>query len=256
MSYINKALQKAQKENEANYAAYGNIISASAEKVQRPAQRNLFVYIIILSGLVALTVFLLYGQMGNKKPAAKQAAVPSALKSTGVTAPGGAQPAAGKVPADKVALPAALQPPEKIAELSVKKQEIIDPDALFVQAVQKQNEGKLMEAKELYRKVIKSDPQNVRALNNLGVIYLAQKNYKRATNRFLDALAIKPDSVDVYYNLACLYSKKKDFVRSLHYLKKAFGLNPEVSQWAKNDSDLRELSKFSDFNNLLEGQEN
>jgi Tfp pilus assembly protein PilF len=140
--------------------------------------------------------------------------------------------------------------------LPVKKQEIIDSDALFARAVQKQNEGKLMEAKELYRKVIKSDPRNVQALNNLGVVYLARKNFKWATIRFNDALAIKPDYADVHYNLACLYSQKKDFTRSLHYLKKAVGLNPEVRQWAKKDPDLRELSKFPDFNNLLEGQEN
>lgn len=272
MSYINEALQKAQKENESNYAAYGNIISAAPEKVKQPAQRSFVFYIIILSSLVAVMVFLLYGQLDNKKTAAKQTAIPPAVTSTGVTAPGGAQPAAEKVPPNTAALPAFLQPPpeniailpvitpaevkSEAAQLTVAKAETTGPDTLFARAVQKQNEGKLMEAKELYRKVIKSDPRNVQALNNLGVVYLARKNFKWAAIRFNDALAIKPDYADVHYNLACLYSQKKDFARSLHYLKKAVGLNPEVRKWAKKDSDLRELSKFSEFNNLLEGQEN
>jgi tetratricopeptide (TPR) repeat protein len=271
MSYINEALQKAQKENESNYAAYGNIISAAPEKVKQPAQRSFVVWVIILSSLVAVMVFLLYGQLDNKKPAVKQTAIPPAVTSTGVTAPGEVRPAAEKVPPTMAALPAVLQPlPENIAILPVNapaqiksepaqptaKSETAGPDTLFAQAVQKQNEGKLMEAKELYRKVIKSDPRNVQALNNLGVVYLARKNFKWAAIRFNDALAIKPDYADVHYNLACLYSQKKDFTRSLHYLKKAFGLNPEVRKWAKKDPDLRELSRLPDFNNLLEGQEN
>jgi tetratricopeptide (TPR) repeat protein len=120
----------------------------------------------------------------------------------------------------------------------------------------KQSEGKLDEAKELYRKVIKSSPRNIQALNNLGVIYMTQKNYKWAIIRFQNALAVKPDYVDAHYNLACLYSQKKDVARSLYYLKAAVKLNPEVRQWAKTDNDLKELSRFPDFNNLIDGKDN
>lgn len=221
MSYINEALQKAQKENDSNYAAYGNMISASAEKEQRPAKGRLFVYFLILSGLLVM-VFLLSGQLEKKEPA--QPIEPAKAKSEATVRP-------------------------------EKKPEIIDPDVLFARAVKKQNAGKLMEAKELYRKIIKTNPRNVQAFNNLGVVYMKRKNYKWAVIRFNDALALQPNYVDAHYNLACLYSQKKDFARSFQYLKSAVELNPEARKWAKKDSDLRELRRFPDFNNLLEEQE-
>jgi tetratricopeptide (TPR) repeat protein len=148
------------------------------------------------------------------------------------------------------------QGPEKNAHPAKEKLKVADVQALFVRAVAKQAEGKLAEAKELYATVISNSPGHVQAKNNLGVIYMNQKNYKAAEKLFKEALVIKPKYVDVHYNLACLYAQKKEYARSFHYLKTAIGINPEVRNWAKNDNDLKELSKYPDFNNLMEGQGN
>jgi Tfp pilus assembly protein PilF len=104
--------------------------------------------------------------------------------------------------------------------------------------------------------VISNSPGHVQAKNNLGVIYMNQKNFKAAERLFKEALIIKPKYVDVQYNLACLYAQKKEYARSIHFLKTAITINPEVRNWAKNDNDLKELSKYPDFNNLMEGQGN
>ena len=271
MSYINEALQKAQKENESSYAAYGHIIGASAGKARRPARRVLLASVLILAIVVTVTAALLYGRMDKKESTAQQGSLPVAAPATNRAAANELQPA----PANTVVLPAPVPPqslpdnaakaaagvPQQVKEEPpgpqvVEKQANIDYVAMFAQAVKKQNEGKLMEAKELYRKVIKNDPRNVQALNNLGVIYMSKRNYKWAAIRFNDALAIKPDYADVHYNLACLYSLKKDVARSFHYLQTAIQLNPDVRQWAKEDRDLQELNRFPDFNNLLEEPEN
>ena len=133
-------------------------------------------------------------------------------------------------------------------------QEIAESKSLFAQALQKHREGKLEEAKKLYRKVVKIDQYNVQAFNNLGVIYMGEKNYKRAIIRFNNALDIKHDYVDAHYNLACLYAQKKDVPQSLFYLKNAIEFNPEVRNWAKNDGDLKALANLPDFKKLVEKQ--
>ena len=279
MSYINDALQKAQKENKSGYAPYGQIISTSARKDPRPARRILLAGVLILTALIALTAALLSGPADKKDSAARQR---SALVATRQLPPVAGAPVTaakqGSLPAALEAQPARAKPtvlptppksaPDNVAKVSAgvaqktkgeppvppvkERQADIDYPAMFAQAVKKQSEGELMEARELYRKVIKNDPRNVQALNNLGVIYMSIKNYRRAALRFNDALAVKPDYADVHYNLACLYSQTRDFARSFHYLQTAIGLNPEVRQWAKNDRDLQKMNELPDFHKLIE----
>jgi tetratricopeptide (TPR) repeat protein len=104
--------------------------------------------------------------------------------------------------------------------------------------------------------VVKIDQYNLQAFNNLGVIYMGEKKYKRAIMRFHDAIKIKPDYPDAHYNLACLYAQKNDVPRSLLYLKNAIRFNPEVRKWAKNDGDLKVLANLPEFKKLLEKQQN
>jgi tetratricopeptide (TPR) repeat protein len=264
MSYINEALQKAQKENESCYAAYGHVIGTSTEKTRRPARRVLLASVLILSILVAITIALLYGRMDKKEVSAKPGSLPAAAPAANELPPARANSAVlppppetlpGNTAKEDAGVPQRAKEESPVPRIK-EKQVIIDSPAMFAQALRKQNEGNLLEARDLYRKIIKNDPHNVQALNNLGVIYMSKKNYKRAAARFNAALAIKPDYADVHYNLACLYSRTKDVARSIHYLQTAIRLNPDVRQWAKNDSDLQELSRFPDFHNLLEEPEN
>jgi tetratricopeptide (TPR) repeat protein len=255
MSYINDALRKVQKEKESNYAAYGSIITSSNKNPPWPAKLRflvgaLIVFILIMGGVALFNLL-----MTSKEQIAKQATVTAVAPPSvrAVNAASGIVPEI--VPAKPMEKPAAkvmLHAPALVPEEKV----FVDARDIFNQAMNKQSEGKLDEAKELYRKVIKSSPRNIQALNNLGVIYMTQKNYKWAIIRFQNALAVKPDYVDAHYNLACLYSQKKDVARSLYYLKAAVKLNPEVRQWAKTDNDLKELSRFPDFNNLIDGKDN
>jgi tetratricopeptide (TPR) repeat protein len=88
------------------------------------------------------------------------------------------------------------------------------------------------------------------------VIYMSQRNYKKAITCFHDALNIKHDYVDAHYNLACLYAQKKDTQQSLFYLKNAIEFSPQARQWAKSDSDLKVLADLPEFKNLVEKREN
>ena len=142
-------------------------------------------------------------------------------------------------------------PQETTAQVRT-KQETAESKALFAQALKLQHEGKLKEAKRLYREVIKIDQNNVQAFNNLGVIHMSQKRYKWAIKRFNDAINVKHNYPDAHYNLACLYAQKNDAARSLLYLKNAVEFNPEVIKWAKDDADLQVLADLPAFKKLLE----
>ncbi len=143
-------------------------------------------------------------------------------------------------------------PRTDVVEKIPKQDKNADVRALYAQALKKHQAGDLREAKELYKKVIKMDPHNVQALNNLGVVYMKQKVYKWAEVRLNDALKIKPDYADAHYNLACVYAKTNDTRSSLHRLKDAVELNPEVKNWVKTDRDLDSVSALPEYQKLME----
>lgn len=239
MSYINDALRKLQKEKKTRYVAYDHIVSAPGKKSEPPQKWLSIIGILIVFFFAAGMIVLLYGLEDKKVPVIHKISAPP------VAPPVVAEPEPNK----KVELK-----PHKTTAKARTTQEIAESKVFFAQALERQREGKFEEAKSLYKKVVKIDPQNMQALNNLGVIYMSQKRYKWAIIRFNDALNIKHDYTDAHYNLACLYAQKNDVPQSLFYLKNAIEFNPEVRQWAKNDGDLKALANLAEFKKLMEKQ--
>lgn len=239
MSYINNALRKLQKEKKTRYVTYDHIVSAPGKKSE-PSQKWLSIIGILMVFFFAVGMIVFLHGIEDKK----------VLVINRISAP-------------TVASHVAVEPaPKKKVEFRQRKttakvrttQEIAESKALFAQALERQREGKLKEAKILYRKVVEIDRYNVQAINNLGVIYMGEKNYQRAIMHFNNALDIKHDYVDAHYNLACLYAKKNDMPQSLFYLKNAIEFNQEVRKWAKNDGDLTVLANLPEFKKLMEKQ--
>jgi tetratricopeptide (TPR) repeat protein len=219
--------------------AYDHIVSAPGKKSE-PSQKWLSIIGILIVFLFAAgMIVLLYGLEDKKVPVIHKISAPPVAPTVF------AEPKPNK----KVE----LKPHKTTAKVRT-TQEIAESKALFAQALERQREGKLEEAKKLYRKVVEIDQHNVQAFNNLGVIYMGEKNYKRAIMRFNNALDIKHDYVDAHYNLACLYAQKNDVSQSLFYLRNAIEFNPEVMKWAKNDGDLKALANLPEFKKLLEKQ--
>ena len=244
MSYINEALRKVQKEKESRYVAYKHIVSADGKKLEQPKRWLSIIGISIFFFWAAGIIVLLYWSEDKKIPVIQRISAPPVVASAVV---------AEHKPDNNAKVE--LKPQETTAPVRT-KQETAKSKALFAQALDRQRKGKLEGAKILYRKVVKIDQHNVQAFNNLGVIYMSEKNYKRAIMRFHDAIKIKPDYPDAHYNLACLYAQKNDVSRSLLYLKNAIRFNPEVRKWAKNDGDLKVLANLPEFKKLLEKQQN
>ena len=242
MSYINEALRKVQKEKESRYVAYEHIVSADGKKLEQPKRWLSIIGISIVFFWAAVIIVLLYWSEDKKMPVIQRISAPPVVASAVVAV----HKPEGNTKVE-------LTPQKTTAPVST-KQETAKSEALFAQALDRQRKGKLEEAKLLYRKVVKIDQYNVKAFNNLGVIYMSEKNYKRAIMRINDAIKIKHDYPDAHYNLACLYAQKNDVPQSLFYLKNAIDFNPEVRKWAKNDGDLKALANLPEFKKLLEKQ--
>ena len=288
MSYINDALRKVQKEKESRYLAYENIVSAPVKKLDRSKKWLPIIGILAVFFFAAGMGVFLYGSDDKKVPVQRisppvaalnvvngqkpEDNTKMALQPRETTAPVGTKQEIGqsggaptdrsrrlpeitRPPASYGALPPQLVPGDSKSrgiETNETKKDIAKSKALFEQAVERQREGKLMKAQTLYRKAIKFDPDNVQAINNLGVTHMSQKKYNRAIIRFKEAIKIKHDYPDAHYNLACLYAQQNDAARSLLYLKNAIRYNPEVIKWAKADSDLQVLADLPAFKKLLE----
>jgi tetratricopeptide (TPR) repeat protein len=243
MSYINDALRKAQKDKQSPYAAYEPILSASGEKTSRPRRwlpiTGILLFILWAAGIIAL----LYWPEGEKS----QAAAPLKISSAPIAVPEATQ-AVKETPTENKK-ENVLKTKTDAGNIKARP-ENADSKKLYAQAVKKHQEGKLEEAKNLYKKVVKIDPRNVEALNNLGVVYMKNKVYKWAIIRLNDALKVQYNYPDAHYNLACIYAQQNDTNQSLSYLKNAIGFDPQVKKWAENDGDLKVLANLPEFNKL------
>lgn len=249
MSYINEALRKAQKDKKSDYAAYEPIVSAAGKKASGTRKWFIIAGVAMLFLWAGAVVALLHRPEEKTIPAMTD--VIAAREA--IVAPVATPPAEEIAPlVQKEAAPAAKPAPVEIPAVIKEAPGNNDAQALYAQAVQKQREGKLTEAKDLYKQVIKIDPKNIQALNNLGVVYMDQKVYKWAAIRLNDALKIKHDYPKAHYNLACLYAQQNNREQSLHHLQKAIGLNPEARTWAQTDEDFRVFADLPEFKKLME----
>jgi tetratricopeptide (TPR) repeat protein len=294
MSYINDALRKAQENKETVYTPYGDIVSAAGQKPDARSRwlsaPGILSVLLFAAGILAM----LYWQQGKTaKPAPEPVAVTVAhfdsspehkpgqeidRKTGEPVAPAEETQAASRKKEDvrstiQTAGPAENQTKPAVPDQhqtmggaqvagkatgkeNIAKKETGDPQALYEQAIQKQNEGRLAQAEILYKKALKIDPRHLAAMNNLGVVYMNQNKYEQAIESFNEALNIRHDYVKAHYNLACVYAQKNDVARSLFYLKNAIDFNPDVLQWVDEDQDLKVLADSPEFKKMLQARSN
>jgi tetratricopeptide (TPR) repeat protein len=83
-------------------------------------------------------------------------------------------------------------------------------------------------AKKQYQRAIKLDPKYPEAINNLGTIYYAEKNYKRSIKYYKRALKCGNPSASIYANLGAAYFGRKDYKHATIYYEAALKLDPDV----------------------------
>ncbi len=98
-----------------------------------------------------------------------------------------------------------------------------DIQSLYNEAVRLEKSGNNKEAKDLYSKVIVSDPAFHLAYQNLGVIYAKEGNHAHAIDAFSKAIKISPDFKNCY-NIAVSFYRLKEYEKSVHFLKQSLHL--------------------------------
>ena len=215
MSYIHKALRRAQNEKDSLYQKYGEAMTKQTRGNFFPNNRVLLSSLFAVMIIIGIIYFFGFNNINGKITEKK-----NKDQSLSIT-----------------------EKNKPIKKNNIKK--------IYDKARALQKRGHLHDAKQLYQDALKLDPGYPDVLNNLGVIYIYEKNYTAAQISFEKAIRLKPEAVNPYYNLACIYAAKGDIKQAIDYLKKAYSLDENVKIWARTDIDLEILRKEPDFKKII-----
>ena len=126
---------------------------------------------------------------------------------------------------------------------------IMEPivNQIFQQAVTFHREGKLKEAEHLYREILKTRPDYMDAINNLGIIFQDHGKLDQAKEYFKKAIELEPDYAEAHNNLGNTLFKLNKFDAAEKSYRKAIELRPDLSQAHFNlGNTLFEINKIND----------
>jgi spermidine synthase len=90
-------------------------------------------------------------------------------------------------------------------------------------------QGKLDEAAGYFSKVLRSNPDHVKAHNALGNVLAKQGKYDEASTHHLMAIKLAPDNAITYNNLGCTLGEQGRAAEALEYYSKALKLDPDFA---------------------------
>jgi len=88
--------------------------------------------------------------------------------------------------------------------------------------------GQLSSARKNYERSVKLNPKYAEAINNLGTVAYAQKNYRRAANYYKKALLFTPESASIHSNLGTAHFARKKYEDAMTEYQRAIALDPNV----------------------------
>ena len=115
---------------------------------------------------------------------------------------------------------------ENIRKRITKEKEISIKNQLLSNAFQYHSKGKIKEASDLYKNLIKSGYYDPRVITNLGTIYQQVNDIENAIRLYKESIKRFPNSPEAYSNLARILVKKNNHEEAKIYLNKSIKLNP------------------------------
>ena len=104
-------------------------------------------------------------------------------------------------------------------------------------------------AKQLLHKAIKIQPNNANVYNNLGTLFKELREYQKAINYFQKAIAIQPNQADAFYNLGVAYKELGEFQKAISCYQKVIQIYPNYAD-AHNNLGV-ELKKLGDYQKAI-----
>jgi Flp pilus assembly protein TadD len=92
--------------------------------------------------------------------------------------------------------------------------------------------GNRAEAIAYYKNALELDPQQLDALNSLGVIYEEMGFTDKAEEKYLSVLKLNDDYMPAYSNLGYLYWNQGDIANAIHYFQKRAQYGGSRDPWA------------------------
>ncbi len=100
---------------------------------------------------------------------------------------------------------------------------------------------------KIWLDVIRKQPMNARAYNNLGEFWLRQGHVLQAQDCFLKSLALDTKYADVYANMTTVLGKLGKLEEALKYAKQAVSISPDFAIGYNNlGSVLSQMGRFSE----------
>jgi len=93
-------------------------------------------------------------------------------------------------------------------------------------AVAHQRAGRLAEAINIYKRVLKAAPDNFGCVYPLAMLHAQQGNFEAATTMLRRAAKIRPQNADVHYNLAVALSMTGNHDEAAQFYKRVIDINP------------------------------
>ncbi len=107
------------------------------------------------------------------------------------------------------------------------------PDLLAL-ATRYAGQNRLSEAIAMFREVLRREPNNVSAHNNLAVCLKSQGQTKQALEEFKQAIANNPTRPELYNNLALSYMALGQYTEAEEALFSALRLGPDLADSHRN----------------------
>lgn len=106
----------------------------------------------------------------------------------------------------------------------------VDSETILMKASLAHREGRLAEAENGYREVLKRTPDWGQVLNALGTVYLDWDQPDKAKQTFMEAAALQPLNVPACYNLAMLQQRENDHQGAIVLYKEMLEAQPDFGQ--------------------------
>ena len=101
---------------------------------------------------------------------------------------------------------------------------------IFEEAIKAHKEGKLQDAERLYSEVLKINPTNPAANNNLGTLLFSLRKLEESEKYCKKAIELKPDYAEAHKNLGIILQNLNRFDEAEVSFKKAIELKPDYAE--------------------------
>lgn len=100
------------------------------------------------------------------------------------------------------------------------------------------HEGELEQAQAIFEGILEDDPENIQALNAMGIISYVIDNNQDAIKYFSEVIEYHPNSTSGYLNRSCVYKYQGDSEKAIADVSRAINIDSEKSELYMSRADL------------------